>query len=125
MPNKLARVRVVNNVGPPDLLRRFAARLPAATHVSAYGLTEAGGVVAFHALTDTPEQRAETCGHPFDCVEMRVVDPETLDAAARGNAWRTADPRADAVQRLLQGRSRRRAPRSRAMAGCAPATWAR
>jgi fatty-acyl-CoA synthase len=78
-PNKLARVRVVNNVGPPDLLRRFAALLPTATHVSAYGLTEAGGVVAFHALTDTPRQRAETCGHPFDGVEMRVVDPETLD----------------------------------------------
>ena len=77
--NKLARVRVVNNVGPPDLLRRFAARLPTATHVSAYGLTEAGGVVAFHELTDTAQQRAETCGRPFDDVQLRVVDPDTLE----------------------------------------------
>ena len=85
--NKLTRVRVVNNVGPPDLLRRFAARLPTATHVSAYGLTEAGGVAAFHELSDTPEQRADTCGRPFENVQVRVVDPETLEplpAEARG-----------------------------------------
>ena len=76
---KLAKVRVVNNVGPPELLQRFAALLPTATHVSAYGLTEAGGVAAFHELTDTAEQRAETCGRPFECVQVRVVDPETLE----------------------------------------------
>ena len=82
-----ARVRVMNNVGPPELLRRFAQLLPTATHVSAYGLTESGGVVSFHELTDTPEQRAETCGRPFDGVHIRVVDPETLavlPAATRG-----------------------------------------
>ncbi len=86
-PNKLTRVRIVNNVGPPDLLRRFAAKLPTATHVSAYGLTEAGGVAAFHELSDTPQQLAETCGRPFECVQVRVVDPETLEplaAEARG-----------------------------------------
>lgn len=74
----LSQVRIVNNVGPPDLLRRYAAALPRATHVSAYGLTEAGGVVAFHDPTDTPEQLTTTCGRAFEEVEIRVVDPETL-----------------------------------------------
>jgi acyl-CoA synthetase (AMP-forming)/AMP-acid ligase II len=81
---RLAHVRVVNNVGPPDLLRRHAATLPTATHVSAYGLTEAGGVVSFNDLDDSAEQLAETCGTPFDGVEVRVVDPETGDELPRG-----------------------------------------
>ena len=75
---KLGRVRVMNNVGPPDLLRRYMALLPQAVHVSAYGLTETGGVNSFHELTDTVEQRIETCGRPFDGIEVRVVDPDTL-----------------------------------------------
>jgi fatty-acyl-CoA synthase len=52
--------------------------LPQAVHVSAYGLTETGGVNSFHELTDTVEQRIETCGRPFDGIEVRVVDPDTL-----------------------------------------------
>ena len=75
---KLPAVRVMNNVGPPDLLRRYMSLLPQAVHVSAYGLTETGGVNAFHELTDTVEQRIETCGRPFDGIEVRVVEPDTL-----------------------------------------------
>ena len=71
-------VRLVNNVGPPDLLRRFAAQLPHATHVTAYGLTEAGGVISCNELTDTPEQLTETSGRPFDGIEVKIVDAETL-----------------------------------------------
>ena len=71
-------VRLVNNVGPPDLLRRFAAQLPHAIHVTAYGLTEAGGVISFNELTDTPEQLTETSGRPFDGIEVKIVEPETL-----------------------------------------------
>jgi fatty-acyl-CoA synthase len=76
-PARLDCVRLVNNVGPPDLLRRYAALLPRAVHVSAYGLTEAGGVIAFNDLDDTPEQLAETCGAPFAGIEVRIADPET------------------------------------------------
>lgn len=88
--DRMAAVRIVNNVGPPDLLRRFAARLPRATHVSAYGLTEAGGVIAFHGPDDPPELLAETCGRAFDGIEVRIVDPDTLQplpAGARGEIW--------------------------------------
>lgn len=74
---RMKSVRVVNNVGPPDLLRRFAAQLPTACHASAYGLTEGGGVIAFNDLSDTAEQLATTSGRPFEHVEVRVVDPET------------------------------------------------
>lgn len=87
---RLAAVRIVNNVGPPDLLRRYAAQLPRATHVSAYGLTEAGGVIAFHAPDDPPELLAETSGKPFDGIEVRIVDPDTLaplPAGERGEIW--------------------------------------
>ena len=77
-PAALDHVRIVNNVGPPDLLRRYAALLPRATHVSAYGLTEAGGVISFNDLDDSPDQLAETCGAPFAGVDVRIVDPETL-----------------------------------------------
>lgn len=75
---KLSAARVMNNVGPPDLLRRFMAKLPHVVHVSAYGLTETGGVNAFHELTDSVEQRIETCGRPFDGIEVRIVDPDSL-----------------------------------------------
>jgi fatty-acyl-CoA synthase len=81
---RLDHVRIVNNVGPPDLLRRYAAAWPRATHVSAYGLTEAGGVIAFNDLDDDLDQLAETCGTPFDGVEVRVVDPESGDELPQG-----------------------------------------
>ena len=84
LPGEMPSVRVVNNVGPPDLLRRYASMLPQATHVSAYGLTEAGGVIAFNDLTDTPEQLAETSGRAFDGIEVQIVDPETLQPLPRG-----------------------------------------
>lgn len=87
---EMAAVRIVNNVGPPELLRRYAALLPAATHVSAYGLTEAGGVIAFHAPDDPPEMLAETSGKAFDGIEVRIVDPDTLQTlptGARGEIW--------------------------------------
>jgi long-chain acyl-CoA synthetase len=75
-PEALHKVRLVNNVGPPDLLRRFAAQLPAAVHVTAYGLTEAGGVIAFNELDDTLEQRVETSGRPMLGSEVRIVDEQ-------------------------------------------------
>jgi fatty-acyl-CoA synthase len=85
-PHRFAAVRIVNNVGPPDLLRRFAAMLPEAAHVSAYGLTEAGGVIAFNAAEDTLEERTETSGHPFAGIEVKIVDPESLQEVRSGES---------------------------------------
>jgi fatty-acyl-CoA synthase len=79
--------RLMNNVGPPDLLRQFHAALPFAKHITAYGLTEAGGVTAFSEPGDDAETRATTAGRPFAGIEVSVRDPVTntaLPAGTRG-----------------------------------------
>jgi fatty-acyl-CoA synthase len=79
--------RLVNNVAPPDLLRSMQARMPFARQISAYGLTEAGGVVAFSEPTDNADQRATTSGRPFRGIELQIRDLDTdvvLGAGERG-----------------------------------------
>jgi fatty-acyl-CoA synthase len=76
--------RLINNVAPPDALRSMQARMPFARQISAYGLTEAGGVVAFSEPTDTADQRATTSGRPFRGIEVQTRDLETDDVSARG-----------------------------------------
>lgn len=73
----VSSIRIVNNVAPPDTLIEFQAAYPDAIQVSAYGLTEAAGVVSFNELGDTLEQRTTTCGIPFPGIEVRIVDPES------------------------------------------------
>jgi acyl-CoA synthetase (AMP-forming)/AMP-acid ligase II len=84
------RVRVVNNVAPPDTLRKFQAAYPNAVQVAAYGLSEACGVIAHNLLTDDLETRVTTCGKPFPGIEVKVVDPEThetLPPDEQGEIW--------------------------------------
>ncbi len=81
-PERWRRIRVVNNVAPPDALRAMQARMPYAVQISAYGCTECGGVTAFNDLDDTPEQRATTCGTPFEGMEVSIRDLETGAVAA-------------------------------------------
>jgi fatty-acyl-CoA synthase len=69
--------RLVNNVAPPDVLRSMQAAMAFATQISAYGLTEAGGVVAFGCRSDSAEQRATTSGRPFRGIEVVAKDLET------------------------------------------------
>ena len=86
-----ARIRLMNNVAPPDALRRIHAALPTAQHTNAYGLTECGGVAAFSHPDDPPEKRLVTSGRPLPGVELQIRDPDTrlpLDAPnARGEIW--------------------------------------
>ncbi|HSG78013.1 MAG TPA: AMP-binding protein [Acidimicrobiia bacterium] len=86
----LERVRVVVNVGPEDLLRRYQAAFPHAVQVSAYGLSEAGGVVGYNELTDSLDDRVTTGGRPYPGIEVQIVDPETLEklpADVQGEIW--------------------------------------
>ena len=79
--------RLINIVAPPELLRSTQAALPWARQISAYGLTESGGVVAFSEPTDTPQQCATTSGRPFAGIEIDIRDAETnvsLPPGARG-----------------------------------------
>ena len=52
-PETSAEVRITNNVAPPDTLRAMQAAMPQAIQISAYGLTECGGVVSFNDPDDT------------------------------------------------------------------------
>jgi acyl-CoA synthetase (AMP-forming)/AMP-acid ligase II len=80
----LERVRLTCNIAPEDLLRQFQAAFPHAIQVAAYGLSEATGVVGYNELTDTLDQRIETTGRPFPGVQVRIVDPETLEELPPG-----------------------------------------
>lgn len=82
----MPQARLMHVVGPSELLRRNQRTLPQAVHASAYGLSEAGGVVAYNGLDDTPDQCVETGGHPFDGVEVRIVDIETGQDVPQGVA---------------------------------------
>ena len=86
----LSSIRRLNNVAPPDLLLKFQQALPQAIQTGAYGLTEACGVIAYNHPDEDLETRLTTCGQPFEGIEVKIVDPETLDelpAGSRGEIW--------------------------------------
>lgn len=87
----LSRLRRLNNVAPIDVLRRFQEAFPQAVQTGAYGLTEAGGVIAFNHPDEDLERRLTTCGVPFSGIEVRITDPEddqrTLPTGERGELW--------------------------------------
>lgn len=87
----LSRIRRLNNVAPIDVLRGFQKAFPQAVQTGAYGLTEAGGVIAFNHPDEDLERRLTTCGQPFSGIEVRITDPEnderTLPAGERGELW--------------------------------------
>ena len=45
--------------------------------MNVYALSECSSTVAISHWTDPFEKRRDTCGHPFDGLEVRVVDPDT------------------------------------------------
>ncbi len=78
-------IRLVNNVGPPDLLVSMQERMPSAVQISAYGMTECGGVICFGDVNDTLEKRSQTSGWPFRGIEVQIRDLETDEVLPPGN----------------------------------------
>lgn len=74
---KMEHVRLINNVAPPDQLRKNMTLIPHAIHISAYGLTEVAGICCFGDTDENDETRATTSGKPFPGIRTRVVDPDT------------------------------------------------
>lgn len=70
-------VRLVNNVGPPEVLTSMQERMPGAVQISAYGMTECGGVISFGSMDDSLEKRTQTSGWPFRGIEVHIRDVET------------------------------------------------
>lgn len=86
----LSNLRRINNVAPIDMLRRFQDTFPQAVQTGAYGLTEAGGVIAFNHPDEDLETRLHTCGKPFPGIEVQIVDPDSravLGPDQRGELW--------------------------------------
>ena len=79
---------------PPPLLRAAMEAWPDTDFIQVYGLTEVAGVVTHllpeaHRDPDHPE-RLVSAGKPIDEVEVRVVDPGTLEdvpAGEHGEIW--------------------------------------
>ncbi len=80
----LSSLKRLNNVAPPDLLRKFQDAFPQAIQTGAYGLTEAGGVIAFNHPDEPLEKRLHTCGKPMPGLRAKIVDPDTLEEKATG-----------------------------------------
>lgn len=78
-----SRLRINHVVGPPDLLRRYAALFPGAVPVNSYGLTEATGVPCYSALDDSDDLLFETSGPILPGMEARIVN-EAGDVVADG-----------------------------------------
>jgi acyl-CoA synthetase (AMP-forming)/AMP-acid ligase II len=76
-PAIVEQVRLVNNVAPPDQLRRNMKLVPNAVHISAYGLTEASGISCYGSADEDDETRATTCGRALAGVQLRIIDAET------------------------------------------------
>jgi acyl-CoA synthetase (AMP-forming)/AMP-acid ligase II len=76
-PSRFDSVRLTINVAPPETLRLMQDLTPNAIQVSAFGLTEGSGTSTMNRLSDTVEQRTETCGHPLEGVQLKIIDPAT------------------------------------------------
>ena len=96
----LAKLRILGygaSPAPLPVLRAAMAACPGTDFLQVYGMTELSGVVttlgpAAHRDADRPERLA-SAGTPLAGVELRVVDPGTLEDAAPGTPgelwWRT------------------------------------
>ncbi len=72
----LSSIRGLLDTGPKESLQEVERRFGVPV-VTSYGLTEAGGVIAFGHLEDSIEKRSTTGGRPFRGMEARIVDPDT------------------------------------------------
>lgn len=71
-------------VGPAQTLRNVQERLPGATLVSTFGMTESSGCSTSHELDDELSVRTDTVGLPLRGLEARIADPDTLEDLPAG-----------------------------------------
>lgn len=88
--SKLAKIRGLLMVGPPDTLKRMEKILPNARILNCYGITECTGIPVMAHHTQPQEVRIGTSGVPLKGVEIQVRDPESgavLPPNERGLLW--------------------------------------
>ncbi|WP_332758846.1 FadD3 family acyl-CoA ligase [Streptomyces sp. MT206] len=76
-------------VVPLRLVERLRGELRIATVLTAYGLSEASGIVTMCRRGDPAEVIAQTSGRPVPGTEVRIADPEgaPLPAGRAGEVW--------------------------------------
>ncbi len=72
-----AGVRLMLNVGTPEVLRAIQSRAPRTIQLTSYGSSEMAGIAATTSPDDPDEVRLGTNGFPLPGVELSVVDPDT------------------------------------------------
>jgi len=72
----LSALDQILTTGPRPVVERAMSAFPRAKLISGYGMTEACGVAASSAVTDSDEDRLRWDGVPFVGIEMRVIDPD-------------------------------------------------
>jgi fatty-acyl-CoA synthase len=86
-PDRLANVRTVLNVAPPETEELIQAMLPdTAVLLNDFGMTEAAGIVTFTPVSDSVEDRCRTNGMPFPGVEVRIAAEDGVTEVAAGVA---------------------------------------
>ena len=86
---------------PPDQRAEPGAR------AKLFGMTESfGPYCGYPADTDMPRSAWGSCGKPFDGMEVRIVDPDTGRAGARGHRRHDPDPRTAHVARHMPAQPR-------------------
>ena len=73
---------------PVELIRRIFDELPFSVVITGYGLTESGTAAAT-TPGDDPETIATTVGRPRPTIELRIVDDQRRDVAARASPARS------------------------------------
>jgi fatty-acyl-CoA synthase len=72
---------------PVSLMQRVTSDMHVPEITICYGLTEASPVITQTRPDDPFEKRVTTVGTPLPGVEVRLVDPATLQDAAEGELW--------------------------------------
>jgi fatty-acyl-CoA synthase len=80
----LSAVRTVHHNGDADTLRLVQSHFPQASVVSAFGMTETCGSVAWGDPDDTEEARVTTSGFPIRGAQVKLLDAATNEPVATG-----------------------------------------
>lgn len=78
------KLRWIGNVTQVDIQKQVQEAFAPAVLVSAYGMTELNGTLAYSRLSDTVEQRTTSCGHVLPGWDIKIADPDTGSEVAVG-----------------------------------------
>ena len=76
-PDSFEDVRIIVNVGPPDVLMQLQEKMPHTKQITVFGMTETGGSVCMGNRNLSDIERTQTSGSALPGNEIEIRDPET------------------------------------------------